>query len=528
MRPIETALLKAIGKPVRRKEDERLITGRGRFSDDFRFEGQTYAVMVRSPYPHALIRGVDKAAALAAPGVLGVYCGADLIEDGLRPVPHDPVPKTKFDMKLTGAGGTPVFIGPHMLLPADKARHTGEAVAMVVAETLAQAQDAAELVAVDYEPLPFVLDSREAFAPGAPAVWDEVRDNVCVDSLFGDEEATAAAFAKADHVIERTFHIARVTGVPLEPRAAVADFDAGTGRFTLYAGSGGAVRQKSELSHVLGVEPRKLRVLSFDVGGNFGTRNRVYVEFGLVLYASRKLGRPVKFTATRSEAFLSDYQGRDLVTKVSLAMNKEGRFLALRSDNISNIGARAVSFSPLSKGSGLITGSYAIPTATLRARATFTNTMPTQAYRSSGRPEVNFAIERLIEIAAMELGFDKIELRRKNLVARDAFPYENAVGQFYDSGEYEINMDRAMAIDEWAAREERRADAKRRGKLYRRRPRQLRRELDRLAARARRDHRQARGRDRRRHRHAAERPRPRDELRAGGGRPARRLGRSPK
>ena len=335
MRPIETILLRAIGKPVRRKEDERLVTGRGRFSDDFRCPGQIYAVMVRSPHPHAAIRGVDKAQALAMPGVLGVFDGADLIADGLRPAPHDPVPKTKFDMKLAGPGGTSVFIGPHALLPADKARHTGEAVAMVVAETLAQAQDAAERVVVDYEPLPFVLDSREALAPGAPAVWDEVPDNVCVDTRFGDDQATAAAFARADHVIERTFHIARVTGAPLEPRAALGAYDAQSGRYTLHAGSGGAVRQKSELAHILGVEARQVRVLSFDVGGNFGTRNRVYVEFGLVLYASRKLGRPVKYTATRSESFLSDYQGRDLVTTIALAMTKEGRFLALRCDNIS-------------------------------------------------------------------------------------------------------------------------------------------------------------------------------------------------
>src|SRR5207237_10076906 len=219
-----------------------------------------------------------------------------------------------------------------------------------------------------------------------------------VDTRFGNAAETDRVLANAPHVVSMKFHIDRVTGAPMEPRAAVAKYDAADGRYTIYAGSGGAVRQKRELAEVLGVAPEKIRVLSYDVGGNFGTRNRVYVEFGLVLWAARKLGRPVKYTATRSEAFLSDYQGRDLVTKVELALDKTGRFLAMRATNISNMGARAVSFSPLSKGSGLIPGSYAIPAASLRAMAVYTNTMPTQAYRSSGRPEVTFAIERLIDL----------------------------------------------------------------------------------------------------------------------------------
>ena len=466
MRPIAEVLLKAIGKPVRRKEDARLITGKGRFTDDFAFEGQTYAAMARSPHPHARIVAIHRDSVLSMPGVLGVFTGQDLIDDGLKPIPHDPLPKTKFDMKLTApGGGRDVFIGPHMLLPADRARHVGEAVAMVVAETQAQAQDAAEALQIDYEVLPFVTDSREASSPGAVSVWDELPDNICVETFFGDEEATAAAFAKAKHIVEYDFHIGRVTGVPLEPRAAVANFDKETGRFTLYAGSGGAVRQKAELSHVLGIKPADLRVLSYDVGGNFGTRNRVFVEFGLVLWATGKLGRPVRYTATRSEAFLSDYQGRDLRSKVALAMDENGKFLGFRADNLSNVGARAVSFSPLGKGSGLVTGSYDIPAATLRARAVFSNTMPTQAYRSSGRPEVNYAMERLIEIAAKRLGMDKIDLRRKNLVTPEAMPYKNGVGAVYDSGTYETNMDRAMVIADWADIDARRAEAKARGKL---------------------------------------------------------------
>jgi aerobic carbon-monoxide dehydrogenase large subunit len=454
-----------IGKPLPRKEDERLVTGRGRFTDDFSLDGQAYAAMVRAPYPHARIVAIDAARAKTMPGVLGVFTGADCAADKLTPIPHDPVPKTKYDMKLHAPGGGAVFIGPQMLLPADKARHVGEAVAMVVAATKAQALDAAEAVEVQYEELPFVLHSEDATRPGAPAIWDEAPGNVLVDTYFGNPQATDDAFARAAHVVARDFHIGRVTGVPLEPRAALGHYDGASGRYTLYAGSGGAVRQKSELAAILGVPLESVRVLSHDVGGNFGTRNRVFVEFALVLWASRKLGRPVKFTATRSEAFLSDFQGRDLVTKVELALDDKGRFLAMRATNISNVGARCVSLSPLSKGAGLIPGSYAIPAATLRAVAVFTNTMPTNAYRSSGRPEVTYAIERLVDAAAVELGIDRIALRRRNLVRPKAMPYRNAVGMTYDSGRYEENMDWAMDIADWKGFKARRREARRRGKL---------------------------------------------------------------
>jgi carbon-monoxide dehydrogenase large subunit len=463
-RPDETGY-RFIGKPMPRKEDARLITGKGRFTDDFNLDGQTFAMMVRSPHPHARIVAIDAAAAKKMPGVLGVFTGADCLADKLAPIPHDPVPKTKFDMKLTGPGGGAVFSGPNALLPADKVRHVGEAVAMVVAETKAQAMDAAEAVEVTYEELPFVLHSEDAMRSGAPVLWDEVPNNVTVETVFGNVEATDQAFARAAHVVAKNFHIGRVTGVPLEPRAALGHYDAATGRYTLYAGSGGAVRQKNELVQVLGIAPENLRVLSPDVGGNFGTRNRTFVEFGLVLWAAKKIGRPVKFTATRSEAFLSDYQGRDLVTKVELALDEKHRFIAMRATNISNVGARCVSLSPLSKGSGLIPGSYAIPATTLRAIAVFTNTMPTNAYRSSGRPEVTFAIERLVDTAAAQLGVDRIALRRKNLVPPKAMPYRNSVGMLYDSGRYQENMDWAMEIADWKGFAARRREAKRRGKL---------------------------------------------------------------
>ena len=463
-RPDQTGF-RFIGKPLPRKEDARLITGHGRFTDDFVLDGQAHAAMVRSPHPHARIVAIDAERAKTMPGVFGVFTGADCAADKIGPIPHDPVPKTKFDMKLHGPGGGAVFAGPHMLLPADKVRHVGEAVVMVVAETKAQAMDAAEAVEVQYEELPFVLHSEDALQPGAPTIWDQVPDNMTVETFFGDPEATDRAFARAAHVVKKKFHIGRVTGVPLEPRSALGQYDAATDSYLLYAGSGGAVRQKNELIQVVGVPPERLRVISPDVGGNFGTRNRTFVEFGMVLWAAKKLGRPVKYTATRSEAFLSDYQGRDLVTDVELALDDKHRFIGMRATNISNVGARCVSLSPLSKGSGLIPGSYAIPATTLRSVAVFTNTMPTNAYRSSGRPEVTFAMERLVDEAAKQLGVDRIALRRKNLVSPKAMPYRNSVGMLYDSGHYEENMDWAMEIADWKGFPARRREAKRRGKL---------------------------------------------------------------
>jgi carbon-monoxide dehydrogenase large subunit len=456
----------AVGQPLRRKEDARLLRGRGRFSDDVSRPGQAYAAMVRSPHPHARIVAIDAGAARRRPGVLGVFTGADLAADGLGPIPHDPVPANRYDLKLGAPGGGAIFIGPHVLMPADRARHVGEAVAMVVAETAAAAEGAAEAVRVAWAPLPFVIDTAEAAAGGAPAVWDEAPTNVCVDSAFGSEPAALdAAFARAAHVVRHEFHVGRVTGVPLEPRAALGAYDAASGHYELVAGSGGAFRQRREIAEALGLPPERLRVVSPDVGGNFGTKNRVYVEYGLVLWAARRLGRPVKYTATRAETLVSDYQGRDLVTRVALALDAGGRFLALSADNVSNVGARAVSLSPLGKGSALVTGNYDIPVARVRARAVFTNTTPTQAYRSSGRPEVTLAIERLIDLAAARVGLDRLELRRRNLIAEARMPYTNPFGMAYDSGRYAESMALAMRLADWDGFAARRAESLARGRL---------------------------------------------------------------
>ncbi len=455
----------AVGRPVRRKEDFRLLTGRGRFTDDLpRQEGEAAMHILRSPHAHARIRGIDTTAARSMPGVLAVLTGLDAEAEGFRDIPHNPLPKTRNDLELTGPGGAAVFIGAHPLLPHDKARYVGEAVAAVIAETPALATDAAERILVDWEPLPAVTDTRRAAAPDAPLVWDGQVDNVLVDCCFGDAERVAAAFARAAHIVEFEAHLPRVAGAPLEPRAALGAFDTATGRYTLHAGSGGAVRHKGELAAVLGVAPDRLRVVCADVGGNFGVRNRVYVEFGLVLWAARLTGRPVRWVASRSDAMVSDYQGRDLVSRAALALDAGGRFLALRADNISNVGARCVSLSPLGKGAILVTGSYDIPAATVRARAVFSHTAPTQAYRSSGRPEVCFVIERLVDKAARQLGVDPVSLRRANLVR--AFPYRNALGAVYDSGAYETVLDKALALSDEAGFPARKAAAEVRGRRY--------------------------------------------------------------
>ena len=455
---------RSIGRPVPRKEDARLLTGRGRFTDDFNLDGQLYAAMVRSLYPHARILGVDTGVAKSMPGVAAVWTGRDCAADGLGTIPHSPVPSTRTDLKLTARGGGPIFTGPHAVLPVDKVRHVGEPVAMVVAETREQALDAAEAVDVDYEPIPWVADSEAAASADAPTIWDEIPDNVCCDTAFGDPAATASAFAAADHVVGMKLRIGRVTGLPLEPRAALAAFDPDSGRYTLYAGSNGAVRHKQQIAAALGEDPERLRILCFDVGGNFGTKNRVYSEFCLSLWAARKLRRPVKYTATRSESFLSDYQARDLVAEVELALSADGSFLGYRASNLSNVGAWIVSLSPLGKGIALVTGGYRIGAASARARAVFTNTAPTQAYRSSGRPEVIHALERLIDTAARELGFDPIELRRRNLVAAGEMPFTNPLGVTYDSGEYENNMEHALGLVDWTGFPRRQAAARARGR----------------------------------------------------------------
>ncbi|MGH6671751.1 MAG: xanthine dehydrogenase family protein molybdopterin-binding subunit [Xanthobacteraceae bacterium] len=453
-----------IGAPVRRKEDLRLVTGRGCYSDDFNFPGQAYAAMVRSPHAHARIRAIDVAAAGAMPGVLAVLTGVDAIADGLTRIPHLAAPGTPPDIVLKNRDGSPVQIAPHAVLPADRVRHVGQAVAFVIAETVAQAKDAAEKVTVDYEPLPAVTQGRDSADANAPRLYDDL-PNVMIDAEIGDKAATDAAFARAAHVTKLDTWVNRVTGVPMEPRSAVGIYDAASGRYRLYAGSGGIVRQKKEIAQIFGVPFESVRVIAKEIGGNFGTKNSFFPEFAMVVWGSKRVGRPVKWTAERHEAFVTDYMGRDLTVSAELALDADGYFLALRSSNLSNVGAHSGSYVPLVKGVGLATAGYRIPVSYIRARAVLSNTMCTTPYRSAGRPEVIYVMERLIDKAAQEHGFDRVGLRRRNLIPTSGFPYKNPQGITYDNGTYRAVMDRAMELGDWKGFEKRRAEARKRKRL---------------------------------------------------------------
>ena len=453
-----------IGQPVRRKEDLRLITGQGCFSDDVNLPQQAYAVMLRSPHAHARLRAIDTQHALALPGVLAVLTGADMIPDGIQPIPHQPFNTHPADIQMVNTDGSDIFAAPQYPLALHKVRHVGEVVAMVIATSVAAAKDAAEAIEVDYEALPVVTNTVAAVAPDAPKLWDQAHSNVCVDADTGDRAATEAAFARAAHVVKFSTWIQRVTGVPMEPRAAVGEYDTATQRYTLHAGNGGAVRLKHELAGILGVPAEKVRALMHDIGGNFGTRGFIYPEFALVTWAARCVGRPVKWTCDRSEAFVSDYQGRDLAVDAELALDAEGHFLALRGSNIGNAGAHTANFSPLRKGLEIMSSIYRMPAAQVRGRAVLSNTMMTRPYRSAGRPEVMYVMERLIDLAATQCGFDRIELRRRNLLTQAELPYTNPWGMIYDSGAYHDVMDQALKLGQWDTFAERRAEACTRGK----------------------------------------------------------------
>jgi aerobic carbon-monoxide dehydrogenase large subunit len=453
-----------IGAPLARVEDHRLLVGQGRFSADFSTEQLCHAAMVRSPHAHAEIRAIDITQAMASPGVLAVLTGADAAADGLGAIPHNPDWVGPPDATLRLPDGFEVFVTENTALPLDTVRYVGEALAMVVAETVAAAIDAAELVDVDYQELPSVVHARDAMAPGAAQVWPDCAENLALTCEVGDSEATDRAFAAAAHVVEFDGWIHRVTGSPMEPRGVVGEYDRSSGRYTLRTGSGaGVVRSRDRLAATLGVSVENCRCVFGDMGGNFGTRNAFFPEYALLPWAAKRVGRPVKWTATRSECFLSDYQARDLASNAELALDAEGNFLGLRGVNTMNLGAYTVFFWPLRKGLSMMQSVYDIPAVHFQGHAVLTNTAPTAVYRSAGRPEAIYMIERLIELAADTCGFDRVELRRRNLIPPDAMPYTNGVGATYDSGNYLAAMDRALDEADWAGFPSRRAEAAARG-----------------------------------------------------------------
>jgi carbon-monoxide dehydrogenase large subunit len=457
-----------IGKPIPRVEDLRFVTGRGRYTDDLLVEGALWCAFARAPYAHADIVRIDLTAARAAQGVVAAFTVQDYYGDGHKPMSHIPVPADAVDARkpaFADTPETPIFVSPHPPLADGRVRHVGEAVVMIVAETADAARDAVERVEIDYAPLPAVVTQMDALAEGAPQLWDGAPGNVCVDEGFGDEVGTAAAFEGAHLVLERTFRTSRVVTCQMEPRAAVGRYDADNDVHELISGSQGAVRQRVELAMALGLPVERTRVVCPDTGGGFGTRTTLYAEQLLVAWAARRLGRPVRWTSDRSEAFLADYQGRDLYTRAAIAFDANGAIRAMRTEVIGNIGAYTVSFVPVANNSRVTTTAYHVPVAHVRCRGVLTNTAPTAPFRGAGRPEAHFTIERLLDLAAPRLGIDRLELRRRNLVRPEQLPYRNALGLTYDSGDFCGNFEKALKLGDWDGFADRRRESEARGLL---------------------------------------------------------------
>lgn len=450
-----------IGAAVKRKEDRRFLVGKGQYTDDVTLPNQAYAVFVRSPYGHAAVNGVDAKAALAAPGVLAVLTGADVAADGLGGIPCGWLVKSK--------DGSPMVEPPHPALAQGKVRHVGDPVAMVIASTKAAAKAAAALVEVDYEPLPAVGLLANAIAPGAPQVWDEAPGNVCFDWHIGDPATTDAAFAKAAHVVELDLVNNRVAPNPMEPRAANGNFDSANDQFTLYTTSQNPHLTRLLLAaFTLKVPEHKLRVIAPDVGGGFGSKIFHYAEELLVLWASRRVGRPVKWTSDRMEAFVTDAHGRDHISNAKLAVDASGKFLGLRVHTYAAMGAYLSTFAPAVPTylyATLLSGPYDFPAIYAEVKGVFTNTVAVDAYRGAGRPEATYLLERLVEQAARQLGMDRVELRRKNLIRADQFPYQTQVALQYDIGDYQATLDLALKEADYDGYAARAAASKAKGKL---------------------------------------------------------------
>lgn len=448
-----------VAQPVRRVEDPRLLKGGGRYTDDIALPGMLHGVVLRSPHAAAKITRIDTAAAAKLPGVRGVYTSADLKKDGVSPLPCAALVENR--------DGTPQAAPPHPALAEGMVRHVGDPVAFIVADTVKQGRDAAEAIEVDYDILPAITDPATAMDKGQTRVWPEVEHNLAFDWEIGDKKATETQFAKAAHITRLTVVNNRIVVNSLEARAALADFDSAQGRWTLYANTQGGWLVKNLIGPVFGVDPNQFRVVTPDVGGGFGMKLFLYAEHVLTCYASRKLGRPVKWAAERGEAFLCDTQGRDNVTLGELAIDKDGTFLALRTRNISNMGAYLSTFAPYIPtyaGTGVLASVYGFKAVYANVLGVFTNTVPVDAYRGAGRPESNYLVERLVDAAARELGVDRVELRRKNMVTPDLMPHQTPVGKNYDSGDFRVVLDEAVKRMNYAGFAARRAEAKARGK----------------------------------------------------------------
>jgi aerobic carbon-monoxide dehydrogenase large subunit len=450
-----------IGASVRRKEDARFLSGRGNYTDDINRPGQTYAVMRRSDRPHARIDGIDTTAAAKAPGVVAIFTGADMAKEEIGGLPCG--------WQIHSKDGAPMAEPPHPVLAVGKVRHVGDPVAVVIAETKQQARDAAELIEIAYTDLPSVASTTDALAAGAPEVHDGVAGNLCYDWVIGDKAVVDAAFAGAAHVVKLELTNNRLVPNAMEPRAAIGDYDTSSGDYTLYTTSQNPhVIRLLMGAFVLHIPENKLRVVAPDVGGGFGSKIYHYAEEAIVTWASGKVRRPVKWTADRTESFMSDAHGRDHVSTAEMAVDKDGKFLGLRITTLANMGAYLSTFAPCVPTylyATLLAGVYTTPVIYCNVKAVFTNTVPVDAYRGAGRPEATFLLERLVDCIAHDTGIDRVEIRRRNFIPADAFPYQTPVALAYDSGDYQTTLKVALKNADWDGFEARRSAAKAQGKL---------------------------------------------------------------
>jgi len=449
----------ALGQPVPRFEDPRLLRGGGRYVDDMVLPHMAFGHVLRSSHAHARIRSIDTSTAKAAPGVLAVLTGADWEASGWGDLP-------------TASGnrrrdGSPAYRPRYPALVKDRVRWVGDYVAFVIAATRDQAADAAELIAVDYDPLPAVVSTAEALEPDAPRVWDDSPDNASFTYLEGDKAAADAAFARAAQVVRHKFVINRVTAATMEPRGCIGDYNAAADHYTIYTTLQRTHGYRSELAQqILKVPESKVRVVAGDIGGSFGMKSAIYNEVALVLFASKLIGRPVKWTSTRSEAFLADAQARDNVTEAELALDRDGHFLGLRVNTTAAVGAYPQAGSnAFVNNLGTLAGVYRTPAVYADVTAVYTNTNPMRAYRGNGRPEAGYVIERMVDLAAEELGIDRIELRRRNMIPPEEMPFKSGLTFTYDCGEFEKGLEMALELADFAGFEHRRAEARGRGKL---------------------------------------------------------------
>ena len=450
-----------IGQPATRIEDTRLTTGQGSYIEDLSLEGQAYAIFVRSPHAHAFIKKIDTDDARALPGVLAIYTVEDLKADNIGNVPCGAPAMNK--------DGTPCVMPPRPALAEGKVRHVGDAVAVVIAETVEQARDAAEQVLIDYDLLEVVVETDGAMDPSATQIWEGAQNNRCFDWEAGNAESTEKAFSNAAKIVELNLINNRVVPTSVETRGAIASFESETGRLVLHVSCQGVHVMRRLLANAIFNCPEEdIHVLCKDVGGGFGMKIFLFPEYVVSLYAARKIGRPIKWISDRSEAFLCDSHGRDHVSHLQLALDANAKILGLKVNTIANLGAYLSNFAPFvatAAGVSMLVGCYSIPTAYVNVQGVFTNTAPVDAYRGAGRPEAIYAIERLVDVAAYDLGLAPDEIRRRNFIPGNAMPYDTSLGSTYDSGEFQQNLDDAIKFSNWQDFNKRKEKAKFRGKL---------------------------------------------------------------